>query len=512
MTSSFVVAVVCICILYKILITVSLWSIFKGAGKNPFLMLIPYYGEWLWIRILKVKWYLYFPFLFISFINVFIVWLLLVETSYGYKRYKVSECLAALLLPFIFFPFVSRKGNFVPAATLPPIKKSKVREWLDVLVFALTAALIVHAFWFKGYVIPSSSMEKSLNVGDCLFVSKATYGQRLPLTPLTFPFVHHTLPLTKETPSFLTWIQLPYYRFPGFSEVKRKDIIVFNFPDGDTVSSVYQSNYSYNALVREVGRERVLNDRASFGRIVVRPVDKRENFVKRCIAVAGDTLQIIDRQVYINGMEQENPDGLQFNYRIYPSTMAISRNALMRNGISSEDIGNMLQTGTVPLTDEIAARLRTFPNVDSIVACNEQTGISDPRLFPFDPIHHKWNIDNYGPVYVPRKGDTLLLTEKNIALYRRLITVYEGNKLQETETTTSYGIVINGIATNKYVVRMNYYWAMGDNRHNSADSRYWGFVPEDHLIGKASFVWFSWNKDGKGLNKVRWNKMMRCPK
>jgi signal peptidase I len=491
-----------------VLITVALWNTFKSAGKNPLLMLVPYYGEWLWIRILKVKWYLYFPFLFISFINVFIVWLLLVETSYGYKRYKIPECFAALLFPFIFFPVISRRDNFIPAATLPPIKKSKSREWFDVLVFALTAALIVHAFWFKGYVIPSSSMEKSLNVGDCLFVSKATYGQRVPMTPLTFPFVHHTLPFTKETPSFVTWLQLPYYRFPGFSEVKRKDIIVFNFPDGDTVSSVYQSNYSYNALVREVGRERVLNDYNSFGRIVARPVDKRENFVKRCIAIAGDTLQIIDRQVYINGVSQENPTELQFNYRIYPSVMAISRNTLMKNGVSGDDIKIMMQTGSVPLTDGMAARLRNIPGVDSIIACNEAANVSDPRLFPFDPKHYHWNIDNYGPVYVPRKGDTILLNEENISLYRRLIEVYEGN----TFAQTADGFAINGTVTDKYVARMNYYWAMGDNRHNSADSRYWGFVPEDHLIGKASFVWFSWNKDGKGLDKVRWNKIMRRPK
>ncbi|MDR0763670.1 MAG: signal peptidase I [Bacteroidales bacterium] len=508
MTTSFIIGVLITCILYKILITVSLWNVFKSAGKNPFFMLVPYYGEWLWIRILKVKWYLYFPFLFISFINVFIVWLLLVETSYGYKRYKISECFVALFFPFIFFPYISRHNEFVPAAALPPLKKSKSREWFDVLVFALTAALIVHAFWFKGYVIPSSSMEKSLNVGDCLFVSKAAYGQRVPMTPFTFPFVHHTLPLTKETPSFLKWIQLPYYRFPGFSEVQRKDIIVFNFPDGDTVSSVYQSNYSYNALVREVGRERVLNDYAQFGRIVVRPVDKRENFVKRCIAIAGDTLQIINRQVYINGAAQEDPANLQFNYRIYPSVMAIPRNALMKNGVSSDDIKIMLQVGSVPLTNEMAARLRSFPNVDSIVVCNEPSGVSDPRLFPFDPIHCRWNVDNYGPVYIPRKGDTLLLNEENIALYRRLIEVYEGNAFAQTPN----GFIINGVTTDRYVVKMNYCWAMGDNRHNSADSRYWGFVPEDHLVGKASFVWFSWDKDGKGLKKVRWNKIMRCPK
>jgi signal peptidase I len=509
MTTTFILTSLLVCVLYKVLITVALWRIFKDAGKNPFLMLVPYYGEWLWIRILKVKWYWYFPFLFISFVNVFIVWLLLVETSYGYKRYKISDCFFALFFPFIFFPVLTKKGlHFVSPADLPAVKKSKYREWFDVLVFALTAALIVHAFWFKGYVIPSSSMEKSLNVGDCLFVSKATYGQRLPMTPLTFPFVHHTLPFTKETPSYLTWIQLPYYRFPGFSKVKRKDIIVFNFPDGDTVSSVYQSNYSYNALVRELGRERVLNDYPSFGRIVTRPVDKRENFVKRCIAIAGDNVEIRNGQVYINGVAQENPSELQFNYRIYPSTMSVSRNSLQKIGVSVDDIKIMLQTGSIPLTLKMAEQVSQIPGVDSVVVVNETAGLADPRLFPFEPGKYAWNVDNYGPVYVPCKGDTLVLDSNNIAIYRRLISVYENNNLQETPT----GIVINGVATNKYLVKMDYYWAMGDNRHNSADSRFWGFVPEDHLVGKASFVWFSWNKDGKGLNKIRWNKIMRFAK
>jgi signal peptidase I len=510
MTTSFIITVLSICILYKILITVSLWNVFKDEGKNPLLMLIPYYGEWIWIRILKVKWYWHFPFLFISFINVFIVWLLLVETSYGYKRRKIWECFVAIFFPFIYFPFIARQEgeHFVSPSNLPPVTKSKFREWFDVLVFALTAALIVHAFWFKGYVIPSSSMEKSLNVGDCLFVSKATYGQRMPMTPITFPFVHHTLPSTKETPSFLTWIKIPYYRFPGYSEVKRKDIIVFNFPDGDTVSSVYQSNYSYNALVREVGRKRVLTDYNSFGRIVSRPVDKRENFVKRCIAVAGDIVEIRNRQVFVNGEAQVNPTELQFNYRIYPSAIVVPRATLQKIGVSKDDIVAMFQNGTVPLTLEMVAQISAINGVDSVVACNEPEGVFDTRLFPFDVAHHRWNVDNYGPVYIPRKGDTLVLTAENISIYRRLITVYEGNSLAETAD----GFIINGVGTNRYVVKMDYYWAMGDNRHNSADSRYWGFVPEDHLVGKASFVWFSWNKDGKWLNKIRWNKIMRFAK
>ena len=325
-------------IVYKLLLLPSLWGVFKDSGRNPYLVLVPFYGEWVWIRILKVKWYTHFVFLFFPFINVFIFWLLCVETSYGYKRRKILECLAASVFFFLYFPHLvfRNKEKYTCAKDLPPVKKSSAREWFDTIVFALVAVLIIHAFYFKGYVIPSSSMEKSLNVGDFLFVSKVAYGPRMPQTvlsfpfvqhtlPLTkdvygprmpqtvlsFPFVQHTLPLTKDVPSYLTWLELPYHRMPGFRQVKHNDVIVFNFPDGDTVSSVFQSNISYNTLVKEVGRERVWRDKANFGRITYRPVDRRENFVKRCIGLPGDTVSIRDRQVYINGQMAENPELLQ---------------------------------------------------------------------------------------------------------------------------------------------------------------------------------------------------------
>ena len=497
-------------IVYKLLLLPSLWGVFKDSGRNPYLVLVPFYGEWVWIRILKVKWYTHFPFLFFPFINIFIFWLLCVETSYGYRRRKILECLAASVFFFLYFPHLAfrNKEKYTCAKDLPPVKKSSAREWFDTIVFALVAVLIIHAFYFKGYVIPSSSMEKSLNVGDFLFVSKVAYGPRMPQTVLSFPFVQHTLPLTKDVPSYLTWLELPYHRMPGFRQVKHNDVIVFNFPDGDTVSSVFQSNISYNTLVKEVGRERVWRDKANFGRITYRPVDRRENFVKRCIGLPGDTVSIRDRQVYINGRKAENPEQLQFNYRIIPSPMAVSHKAWRELGVSEADLKMLFNPdyGTVPLTEEMVARIRQIPGVQGVEPVIEPAGMGDGRLFPFSPVDYPWNVDNYGPVYVPKRGDVLHLDNKNIALYERLIRIYEGNDLR---VEPDGRIFINGTESDTYTCKMDYYWAMGDNRHNSADSRYWGFVPEDHLVGKAFIVWFSWDKDASGLKKVRWNKVMR---
>ena len=504
-----IVGFLLIIVVYKLLLVASLWGVFTSAGKNPWEALIPFYGEYIWIKILKVKTLQHFIFLFVPFINVFVFWLLCVETTYGYSRRRIWECLCACLFFFVYFPVLHfvKKEKYTCAKDLPPYKKSAAREWFDTLVFALTVVLIIHAFYFKGFMIPSSSMEKSLNVGDFLFVSKVAYGPRVPQTLITFPFVQHTLPLTKDVPSYLTWLELPYHRLPGLHEVRRNEVVVFNFPDGDTVSSVFQSNISYNTLVKEVGRERVWNDKETFGRITYRPVDRRENFVKRCIGIGGDTLEIRDRQVYVNGEKACNPEQLQFNYRIYPSPGVVSRKTWQELGVSNDDLKMLFNPayGTVPLTDGMVEKLAAMPTVSKVEPIIEPAGWGDGRLFPFSPSVYAWNVDNYGPVYIPKQGDTLRLNLANLALYHRLITIYENNTLEIEDGK----ILINGEETDRYVCQMNYYWMMGDNRHNSADSRYWGFVPEDHVVGKAYIVWFSWNKDAHGLKKVRWNKFLR---
>ncbi|MDE5742983.1 MAG: signal peptidase I, partial [Bacteroidales bacterium] len=327
-------------VIYKALLAVSLWAAFKDSGRNPYWLFVPFYAEWLWIKITGRRWYLYYPFLLLPFLNCFVFWVLCIETAYGYKRHGLLDCFLAATVPFVFFPYLAykRRLHFENPALLPPFPKTPTREWIDTLCFALAVALIVHGFYFKGYVIPSSSMEKSLQVGDFLFVSKIHYGPRLPNTPVAFPFVLHTMPLTKDKPSFVSDIQLPYYRFPGFTTVKRNDVIVFNFPDGDTVSTVYQSNVSYYTLVNQVGREAVWRDRNRFGRIVYRPVDRRESFVKRCIAVGGDTVELRDGKTYVNGQRAEDPRQLEQNYRILPQPWLMARQEWLQLGVSGEDL------------------------------------------------------------------------------------------------------------------------------------------------------------------------------
>lgn len=495
-------------VIYKALLAVSLWAAFKDGGRNPYWLFVPFYAEWLWIKITGRRWYLYYPFLLLPFLNCFVFWVLCIETAYGYKRHRLLDCFLAAAVPFVYFPYLAYKRHlhFENPALLPPFAKTPTREWIDTLCFALAVALIVHGFYFKGYVIPSSSMEKSLQVGDFLFVSKIHYGPRLPITPVAFPFVLHTMPLTKDKPSFVSGIQLPYYRFPGFTEVKRNDVIVFNFPDGDTVSTVYQSNVSYYTLVKQVGREAVWHDKNRFGRIVYRPVDRRESFVKRCIGLPGDTVELRDGQTYVNGQRAEDPAQMEQNYRILPQPWLLPRQEWLKLGVSGDDLKQLFNPNydRVPLTRQMAAALEADGRLTAEMDITP-ADLIDRQLFPFEPARFAWNIDQYGPVYVPRKGDSVLLTADNIALYRRIITTYEGHTLTEKDGR----FYVDGQLCNRYVFDMNYYWAMGDNRHNSADSRYWGFVPEDHIVGKAFWVWMSWNKDGKGFKKIRWNRIGR---
>lgn len=495
-------------ILYKVLLLVSIAPIFKQKNLNPYLLLIPLYGEWVWIKLLQ-KSIFFFIFFLVPFLNVFVIWLLLLETSDGFKRYKITEYALAAVLPFVYFPYLcyKNKEKFVCPKDLPKIIKSPFRDWLNAIVYALVAALIIHAFYFKGYTIPSSSMEKSLLVGDFLFVSKIHYGARLPNTPITFPFVHHTLPLSTSTKSFLDWIQLPYYRFPGFQKIKRNDVTVFNYPDGDTVSTTIQSAQSYYSLVRNFGEQ---SAKQNFGEIVYRPVDKRENFVKRCIGLPGDSLQIIDTEVYINGKKTESPPLLQHNYMILPNPMVVSKRKWKELNVSQDDLKILYDSrySFIPLTSEMKKELEAMPEVQALVPCSSPKGVADVNLFPFQPELRPWNLDFYGPIYIPEKGKTVALNIENLPLYKRIIEVFEKNTLRVEDST----IYINGEIAESYTFQMDYYWVMGDNRHNSADSRYWGFVPEDHIIGKAFFVWFSWNKDGKGLNKIRLNKMFKVIK
>ncbi|MGN7724095.1 signal peptidase I [Chitinophaga sp. 22620] len=374
----------------------------------------------------------------------------------------------------------------------PKKKKSAVREWIDAAVFAIIAATLIRTFIFEAYTIPTPSMEKTLLVNDFLFVSKVSYGPRVPMTPLAVPFTHHTLPLTKYTKAYSEAIQWKYRRLPGFGDIHRNDVVVFNFPEGDTVA-LERSDESYYDLVRRMGRDEVWNQY----RVISRPVDKRENYIKRCVGIAGDSLEVRNGIVVVNGVPETPPPHGQRQYNVNTNTgEPLSAMRLEELGITSPyevlEVGKLFYNLTP--SEEKAVKAMSF------VGGNVQPYLSPmvDGVWPQDTAHHKWTVDNLGPIYIPKKGATIQLDSSNIELYRRVIAVYEKNTLE----TRGNQFVINGQATNSYTFKMNYYWMMGDNRHKSLDSRYWGFVPEDHVVGKAWLIWMSY-----GSNGIRWSRL-----
>lgn len=367
----------------------------------------------------------------------------------------------------------------------PKKKKSAVREWTDAIVFAVIAATLIRTFFIEAYVIPTPSMERSLLVGDFLFVSKVNYGARTPITPIAFPFAHHTMPLI-NTKAYWDGIQLPYYRLPGLSDVKKGDVVVFNYPM-DADSPYY------------------------------RPVDKRENFIKRCQGAPGDTLSVVDGQVYVNSKIAPNPPGEQMEYSYATNGVDLNPQILDELHITLYE-GHTYQA----MTKESADKLKTYSNVKSLEAFISPKGKSDPNspVYPTNPVHpvgpqnlmlngkqpdFKWSVDNYGPIIIPKKGWTVKLDSMTYPLYERCIRTYENNKIE----VKGSDIFINGKKADSYTFKMNYFWMMGDNRHDSDDSRFWGFVPEDHIVGKALFIWMSWDDNASFFSKIRWSRLFR---
>jgi signal peptidase I len=400
-------------------------------------------------------------------------------------------------------------------------KNSNIVEWLDALIFAVIAVTLINIFLFQNYRIPTGSMEKSLLIGDHLFVSKIAYGPRMPNTPLAFPFTQHTMPITK-TKSWSDLIHWPYKRLAGLGRVKHNDPIVFNFPAGDTVVVENQIT-SYYEIVRETARNLKFGESAAVqaargdayfmdlarkevrGRfhIIYRPVDRRDNYVKRCIGLPGDTVLIVDGNLYVNSKLVPEKSTQQTLYAVQTNGTSINPKAFERLGINVADQQMFMGASyMLPLTRSNAEKIARFSNVTSVQPMLTRKGEYAPDIFPYSTVL-KWNMDNFGPLWIPRKGATVKIDTSNIGLYERIIDVYENNDLR----IEGDKIFINNQPADSYTFKMDYYWMMGDNRHNSADSRYWGFVPEDHVIGKPKFIWLSLNKDAKGLKKIRWNRM-----
>nr|WP_319399244.1 signal peptidase I [uncultured Carboxylicivirga sp.] len=413
-------------------------------------------------------------------------------------------------------------------------KPSAIVEWIDAIVFALVAVYIINIFLFQNYKIPTSSLEKSLLVGDYLFVSKASYGPRMPNTPIAFPLVQNTFSSTTNIKSYLDWPHWDYKRLKGITNIKHNDIVVFNFPAGDTVpfksnnpdfynqaliygiqeasnnqnlmpTKPFDSDYERNHYFMNIGRKRIYNNPETFGDVLYRPVDKRDNYVKRCIALPGDVFEVRHNQVYINDKAVENPEGLQHNYIIKTDGTILNDRFYERMGVSNADRGGRMGNDFyVPLTKDKADLVKDMPFVQSITIDEEMPNNSGLQVFPYSS-DYNWSRDNFGPLTMPAKGTTIDLTITNLPIYERIITAYEGNKLKVKDGQ----IFINEKPATNYTFKMDYYFMLGDNRHNSLDSRSWGFVPEDHIVGKPILVWLSLDKDKSFPANIRWDRIFK---
>lgn len=375
----------------------------------------------------------------------------------------------------------------------PKKKKSVWREWLDAALFAIIAATIIRTFFIEAYTIPTPSMEGSMLVNDFLFVSKMAYGPRVPMTPLSFPLVHNTMPLVGGK-SYIESAQWKYRRWWGFGDVERYDVVVFNFPNGDTVVAEMPDR-DYYEIVRQAGSREMVHAQYN---IITRPVDKKENYIKRCMGVPGDKLQVVAGKVFVNDKPAKVFPHSKMTYEVQLRSGGFDTEFLEDNSIEMRGMNGNFYYLNVP--QDKVGMLKKLPNVVSVNVDQFPAGFTGDMAFPQDTANFKWNRDNYGPITIPKAGTTVTLSPQNIALYRRIIFNYEGNSFEEKDGK----FIINGKETDSYTFKMDYYWMMGDNRHNSADSRYWGFVPIDHVVGKASFVWLSY-----GAHGIRWNRLFR---
>ena len=383
-------------------------------------------------------------------------------------------------------------------------KRNALLDWLDAIIFAVVVVTFINTFFFQAFKIPSSSMESSLLTGDHLFVSKLAYGPKLPQTPLTIPFTHNVI-AGKE--SYSTLIQNEYKRLKGFGDVETGDYVVFAFPHGDTVLTKFPAD-DYYTVKRTIGREAAIRN---YGPLKARPSDKKDHYVKRCVAVAGDTLEIVNGRVFVNSQAQEIWPGVQNSYTVVTNGQRINPVLLDKIGLNTSELyfdQSLPGYPAMPLTAEMLEEAKGIPTVTAVEENIDSYPPDYPdsyvTIFPFSP-DYRWTRDNFGPIWIPRKGVTVELTIADLPLYERIISVYEGNDLKVADGK----IYINSEEAQTYTFKQDYYFMMGDNRHNSLDSRYWGFVPEDHIVGKPALIWLSIDGNKKFPKNIRWRRFFK---
>lgn len=442
------------------------------------------------------------------------------------------------LLPIVFDIYSTEviPWGFWKRAKKDGKRPSLIVEWLDAIIFALVAVYLVNIFLFQNYKIPTSSLEKSLLVGDHLFVSKFNYGPRMPNTPISVPLTQNTMPFTTSTPSYLEWPMWDYHRLAGTDSIRRGDIVVFNFPAGDTVCiNMTNPDYYSIALIRgfnnisqdakaqevlrskttawernhyvmEVGRTSIKQPSSPLSEIVWRPVDRRDCYVKRCVGMPGDSLSVVHNTVYINGQVEEDYPDVQHNYYVTTNGQLLNDRFFDNLGISGEDRrqAGLGPTYVIPLTREKAKAVSQMQIVKEIKIDEDEVDSLGLSVYPYSP-DYPWSRDNFGPVWIPKHGATIQLNPTNALLYERAITAYEGHTLDVIDGK----VFVDGEETSSYTFAMDYFFMMGDNRHKSADSRYWGFVPEDHIIGRPLFVWLSLDPDKSFPSNIRWERFFK---
>lgn len=504
-----------------ILLCVTLAPLFRRAGSDPKKAWIPgvNFGEWAEIigRKKQYAWWLLFP-----IVNIFIYAGMAVDMVRSFGKLSFwDSVLAVIYTPLAFFliekqnrPYQGKvvqlerdynaqvkeaqlSGDNLKVQRLTsknPYRKSPSREWAESLIFAVFAAAFIRMFLIEAFIIPTSSMEGSLKVGDFLFVSKVNYGIRTPMTIAMVPLLHNRIGFT-GTESYLEKPSLPYFRFPALEKINRYDNVVFNYPEGDSVVITPGRTFSVYDL-----RRRGMLNQVDPNAIISRPMDKMDHYIKRTIGLPGEDLQIKEGTVYINGQAIENPEKAQFTYRVTSSMGAINVNTLDKIGVDINDHPRAAEHYYNLSKDEVEA-IENLGN-DIEVTYVPPSRIGD-ALFPHDKeLCADWSVDDYGPIHIPAKNETVELTPANIAMYQRVINVYEGNNLE----IKGDQILINGAPATEYTFKQNYFWMMGDNRHNSEDSRFWGFVPHTHVVGKPLFIWMSL-KNSKLSDGIQWNRI-----